>query len=143
MDTPLRGSLLIAAPTLLDPNFRRTVVFLAEHGDEGAMGLVLNRPTDTLVAEALPDLAELAGADQSVFLGGPVSLESVLVVAELEDPDDASELLFESVGFVQDAEAAARRGRVFVGYAGWSAGQLESELEEESWFVVPAEPEDL
>ena len=63
MSDSLRGSLLVAAPTLLDPNFRRTVVLLAEHSDEGAMGLVLNRPTDTPVTDALPDLAQLAGEE--------------------------------------------------------------------------------
>jgi len=143
MSESLRGSLLVAAPTLLDPNFRRTVVLLAEHSHEGAMGLVLNRPTDTPVADALPDLTGLAGDGQTVHLGGPVALESVLAVAELEDPADASELLFGDVGFVQEPEVAARRGRVFVGYAGWTAGQLEAELEEEAWFVVAAEADDL
>jgi putative transcriptional regulator len=143
MSDSLRASLLVAAPTLVDPNFRRTVVLLAEHNDEGAMGLVLNRPTDTPVSDALPDLASLAGDGQPVYLGGPVALESVLAVAELEDPEDASELLFGSVGFVQQPDVPARRGRVFVGYAGWTAGQLEAELEEEAWFVVPAEPDDL
>jgi putative transcriptional regulator len=143
MSDSLRGKLLVAAPTLVDPNFRRTVVLLAEHGDQGAMGLVLNRPTDTAVAGALPDLAGLAGEGQVVYLGGPVALESVLAVAELEDPADASELLFGAVGFVQEPDVAVRRGRVFVGYAGWTAGQLEAELEEEAWFVVPAEPGDL
>src|SRR6187431_504678 len=114
MSDSLRGSLLVAAPTLLDPNFRRTVVLLAEHSDEGAMGLVLNRPTDTPVTDALPDLAQLAGEEQVVYLGGPVALESVLAVAELDDPADASELLFADVGFVQEPDVPVRRGRVFV-----------------------------
>ena len=143
MSDSLRGSLLVAAPTLVDPNFRRTVVLLAEHSEEGAMGLVLNRPTDTAVAEALPDLAALAGDGERVYVGGPVSLESVLAVAELEDPADASELLFDSIGFVQQPDVPVHRARVFVGYAGWTAGQLEGELEEEAWFVLPAEPDDL
>ena len=78
-----------------------------------------------------------------MFVGGPVSTGSVLAVAELDDPDDASELLFGAVGFVQEPDVPVVRGRVFVGYAGWSAGQLESELEEESWLVLPAEPDDL
>ena len=106
------------------------------------MGLVLNRPTDTSVADALPELVPLAGEDP-VYVGGPVALESVLAVAELDDPDDASELLFGAVGFVQEPDVPVLRGRVYVGYAGWSAGQLEEELEEESWLVLPAEPDDL
>ncbi len=143
MNETLRGRLLVAAPILHDPNFHRTVVLVAEHGEDGAMGLVLNRPTDTSVADALPELASLTGEEEPIFVGGPVALESVLAVAELDDPDDASELLFGAIGFVQEADVAVTRGRVFVGYAGWSAGQLEAELEEESWLVLPAEPDDL
>ena len=142
MSDTLRGQLLVAAPILHDPNFHRTVVLVAEHGEEGAMGLVLNRPTDTPVADALPELVPLAGEDP-VYVGGPVALESVLAIAELDDPDDASELLFGTVGFVQEPDVPVLRGRVYVGYAGWSAGQLEEELEEESWLVLPAEPDDL
>jgi putative transcriptional regulator len=143
MSETLRGQLLVAAPILRDPNFHRTVVLVAEHSDEGAMGLVLNRPTDTPVGTALPELARLTGETERVYVGGPVSLESVLAVADLDDPDDASELLFDTVGFVQEPDVPASRGRIFVGYAGWSAGQLEAELAEESWLVVPAEPDDL
>jgi putative transcriptional regulator len=143
MADTLRGQLLVAAPILSDPNFHRTVVLIAEHGDEGAMGLVLNRPTDTPVGAALPELAPLAGDDDPVYLGGPVALESVLAVAELDDPDNASDLLFGTVGFVQEPDVPVLRGRVFVGYAGWSAGQLEEELAEESWLVLPAEADDL
>ncbi|NUT55848.1 MAG: hypothetical protein HOQ03_07685, partial [Thermoleophilia bacterium] len=138
-----RGQLLVAAPSLGDPNFRRTVVLIADHGDDGAMGLVLNRPTETPVGEAVPELSGIAGEEEPLYVGGPVSTSSVLAVAELDDPGAASELLFESVGFVQEPGVAVVRGRIFVGYAGWSAGQLESELEEESWLVLPAEPDDL
>ena len=143
MDETLRGRLLVAAPILHDPNFHRTVVLVAEHDDDGAMGLVLNRPTDTPVGDALPELTAIAGESDPVFLGGPVALESVLAIAELDDPEDASELLFGAVGFVQEPDVPVVRGRVFLGYAGWGAGQLESELAEESWLVLPAEPDDL
>ena len=143
MSETLRGSLLVAAPILRDPNFFRTVVLVAEHGEEGAMGLVLNRPTDTPVRDALPELSSIAGGRDPVYVGGPVATGSVLAIAELDDPEDASELLFESVGFVQEPDVDVVRGRVFVGYAGWGAGQLEAELEEESWLVLPAEADDL
>ena len=143
MSETLRGQLLVAAPVLSDPNFHRTVVLIAEHGEEGAMGLVLNRPTETSVGDAVPELSSIAGELEPVYVGGPVSTGSVLAVAELDDPDDASELLFGAVGFVQEPDIPVLRGRVFVGYAGWSAGQLESELEEESWLVLPAEADDL
>jgi len=143
MRESLRGQLLVAAPVLSDPNFRRTVVLIAEHGDEGAMGLVLNRPTETSVADAVPELSAIAGDEEPIYVGGPVSTGSVLAVAELDDPGDASELLFGAIGFVQEPDVQVVRGRIFLGYAGWSAGQLESELEEESWLVLPAEPDDL
>jgi putative transcriptional regulator len=139
----LKGNLLVAAPGLLDPNFRRTVVLVAEHGEAGAMGVVLNRPSETAVSEAVPELASLAGEQAPVFVGGPVAGDSLLALADVEDPEDASELVVGTVGFVQDPEVDARRGRVFVGYAGWSAGQIEAELSQESWFVVPAEPDDV
>jgi putative transcriptional regulator len=142
MSESLRGRLLVAGPTLLDPNFHRAVVLVAEHGEAGAMGVVLNRPSETAVADAVPELAPLADGDP-VYVGGPVAPGSLLALAELEDPDDASELVLDRVGFVQDPEAPVRRGRIFVGYAGWSAGQLEAELAAESWIVLEAEPDDV
>jgi putative transcriptional regulator len=142
-DSDLRGRLLVAAPSLLDPNFARSVVLIAEHAEGGAMGLVLNRPSETSVAEAVPELSHLSAEGEPVYVGGPVSTESVLALAEVEDPDDASELVLGDVGFVQDPGVVARRGRIFVGYAGWSAGQIEAELDEEAWIVVPAEADDV
>ncbi|HWG56514.1 MAG TPA: YqgE/AlgH family protein [Gaiellaceae bacterium] len=139
----LKGQLLVASPSLLDPNFHRTVVLVAEHGEAGAMGVVLNRPSETRVAEAVPELTSLAGEAEPVFVGGPVATDSLLALAQVEDPDDASELVVADVGFVQDADVAARRGRVFVGYAGWTAGQVEAEVDEGSWIVVPADVDDV
>ena len=140
MDT-LRGRLLLASPSLYDPNFRRTVVLVTEHTDEGAAGLVLNRPSETPVAEAVPDLAPLVPDDERVYVGGPVQQSAVLVLARFEDPDDAAQLVVDDVGFVPgDGDFAVlagttRRARVFAGYAGWGPGQLEGELEERSWMV--------
>jgi putative transcriptional regulator len=139
----LKGSLLVATPALVDPNFRRTVVLVAEHGEAGAMGVVLNRPSETAVAEAIPELVSFAGDEEPVFVGGPVAVDSLLALAEVEEPDESLELVVGAVGFVQDLEVPALRGRVFVGYAGWSPGQIEAELDEESWIVVPAEPDDV
>lgn len=139
----LKGSLLVAAPALLDPNFRRTVVLVAEHSEAGAMGVVLNRPSETTVSEAIPELTLLAGEGEPVFVGGPVAVHSLLALAEVEHPDDASALVVGAVAFVQDPAVAAGRGRVFVGYAGWSPGQIEAELDEQSWIVVPAAPDDV
>jgi putative transcriptional regulator len=145
----LTGQLLLASPALFDPNFRRSVVLITEHNDEGAAGLVLNRPSEATVGETVPDLATLAGDEEPVYVGGPVQQEAVLVLAEFDDPDDAARLVHDDVGFVPaDADfellaASTRRARVFAGYAGWGAGQLEAELEEDSWLVEAADGLDL
>jgi len=145
----LKGRLLLATPALFDPNFRRTVVLVGEHGEEGAMGLVLNRPADVTVGEAVPALAVVTGEEARVHVGGPVQPEAVLVLAEFEDPGAAASIVVGDVGFASsegDLElmaGATRRARVFAGYSGWGPGQLEAELEEESWLVEPAEGVDL
>jgi putative transcriptional regulator len=146
----LRGQLLVASPSLLDPNFRRSVVLVAEHSEEeGAMGLVLSRPSDTTVSEAVPQLEPLVEPGAVVHVGGPVESAAVLVLAEFDDPDAAATVVFDGVGFMaaesdpDDMAALTRRARVFAGYSGWGAGQLESELEEESWLVLDAEPSDI
>ena len=145
----LKGRLLVATPALFDPNFRRTVVLVGEHGEEGAMGLVLNRPSEVTVGEAVPPLAVVADPDSRVHVGGPVQPEAVLVLAEFTDPSAAATIVVGDIGFASsegDLESvgeAVRRARVFAGYSGWGPGQLEAELEEESWLVEPAEGVDL
>jgi putative transcriptional regulator len=147
----LRGKLLIASPRIVDPNFRRVVVYMAEHTDEGAMGIVLNRPAETTVGEAVPDLSWLAGDDgDAVWVGGPVSPASVIVLAEFKDPSEAALLVEDDLGFVpaeiEDRDtfaAGVRRTRIFAGHAGWGPGQLESELEEDSWIIEPAQRGDV
>jgi putative transcriptional regulator len=142
----LQGQLLISSPALVDPNFRRTVVLITHHDDEGAMGLVLTRPSDVRVADAVPELAGLSGADGVVYVGGPVQPEAIMALAEFDDPDDAVATVVGSVGFVPAEssveELSIRRVRVFAGYSGWGAGQLEAELEEPSWIVADAEADD-
>jgi putative transcriptional regulator len=139
----LRGMLLVAAPALKDPNFDRSVVFIAEHSEDGAMGLVLNRPSEAPVADAIPDLDWVAGSgDAIVFVGGPVAANGVIVLAEWEDPSKAVVLVDDDLGFVPgDAEdtdalaAAVRRARVYAGHAGWGPGQLEDEIADDAWIV--------
>jgi putative transcriptional regulator len=147
--TSLAGQLLVAGPALFDPNFRRTVVLVGEHGEDGAMGVVLNRPTAITVDEAVPALAELVGRSELIHVGGPVQPEAIVVLGDFEDPGLAGSLVFGSVGFLpSEIEEAAslgtlRQARVFAGYAGWAPGQLESELEADSWIVVPPVAEDV
>jgi putative transcriptional regulator len=151
MHESLRGQLLLSAPNLFDPNFRRTVLLIAEHTDNGAMGVVLNRPAEVTVGEAVPDLLWLRGVEgESVYAGGPVATDSVIVLAEFEDPEMAAALVVGDVGFVPastgDVEHLAsgvRRSRVFAGHAGWGPGQLDAEMDEKSWIVAPAEPDDV
>jgi putative transcriptional regulator len=150
MAASLKGQLLIASPSIHDPNFRRTVVYMTEHGEEGAMGLILNRAAETTVGEAVPDLAWLADEDAVVHVGGPVAPQSVVVLAEFEEPEQSALIVDDDLGFVPAevddttalAEALGRR-RVFAGHAGWGPGQLEAEMEEESWIVEPARREDV
>jgi putative transcriptional regulator len=138
----LRGKLLIAAPSLFD-FFRRTVILMVEHNEEGAFGLVLNRASETTVAEAVPVLSELAGADQPVRIGGPVGPDSVVVLGEFEDPEDSPKIIVGDIGVVDPEDGAElRRARVYAGHSGWGPGQLESELEGDAWLVEPASPED-
>ena len=146
----LRGQLLIASPAVHDPNFRRTVVLIAEHNEAGAMGVILNRPAEVTVAGAVPELEELADHDEAVHLGGPVGESSVTVLAELADLDAAALLIDDDLGFLgsqadEHAHLAdvVNRARVFAGHAGWEPGQLEAEMEEESWIVEPALREDV
>jgi putative transcriptional regulator len=146
----LRGKLILASPILRDPNFARTVILIAEHTDEGAMGLVLNRPADSTVSEAVPDLSWLAGDAEPVYVGGPVAETAVIVLAEFDRPELAGALVDGDLGFIgSDADdperldGAIRRARVFAGHAGWGPGQLEDELAEDAWIVEPPQRDEI
>ena len=150
MSDSLKGKLLVASPAIVDPNFHRSVVLLADHDEDGAMGVVLNHTAETTLGEAVPELAWLERDDAEVHVGGPVAPNAVVVLAELEQPDVSALLIEADLGFVSaDAvehdglEGAVRRARIFAGHAGWGPGQLEDELEEESWIVVDADREDV
>ncbi|HEX4718706.1 MAG TPA: YqgE/AlgH family protein [Thermoleophilaceae bacterium] len=146
MAESLRGSLLIAGPQLLDPNFRRTVVLVADHGEEGAMGVILNRPSGMTVADAAPDLEPLIGADAPIFAGGPVQPTSGVVLAEVAEADEpvfGDVVLVPGLGELADVVDGAGSIRVFAGYAGWGPGQLDGELERDDWIVEPARASDV
>jgi putative transcriptional regulator len=150
METDVRaGCFLIANPTLRDPNFSRTVVLLCEHNDQGSMGLIINRPTEHTVAGAISGMPERA--TQLLYWGGPVQQRLVLVlhrhkidVPEAREIVDGMALGSDSEALIHLLETAAHpdeRVRIFSGYAGWAAGQLESELQEKSWIVAPGRAE--
>jgi len=143
-----RGQLLIAGPSLIDPNFWRSVVLVVEHSEEGAFGLVLNRPSETSVGEAVPELDEMVDPGEPLFIGGPVQPSSVVILGQFEDPGDAALLAFADVGVLgaasslEEMSVGLRTGRAFVGHSGWGAGQLESELDRGDWILEPARVED-
>ena len=132
-----------------DPNFARTVVLVCEHSEDGALGLVLNRAGELLVAESAPELAELAGDDAVIDEGGPVQPDALLVLGDFEDASHAAIHVIGTVGLVGDSSdidelaAVTRRARVFAGYAGWGPGQLDAELARDDWFVAPAGIDDI
>src|SRR5690349_2872756 len=137
-----RGQLLVAGPTLLDPNFWRTVVLVVEHTDEGALGLVLNRPSETVVSDAVPELEEMIDGDDLLYIGGPVQPAAVIVLARFEDPSDSALIAFEDVGVLGSGDPTDSvgivEGRAFVGHAGWGAGQLDSGIGRGDWILGPA-----
>jgi putative transcriptional regulator len=161
MSESLRGKLLVASPQLTDGVFDRTVVFVIEHGDLGAVGVVLNRPGDTEVSHPLPTWWDRAGPPPVVFVGGPMRPRAVIclglasVPAEEIVEDAGFQPVFDELGVVdlsRDPETVpVARLRVFAGHAGWVPGQLEAEVEAGGWFVCEAtvmdavspEPEDL
>ncbi|MDO1480776.1 YqgE/AlgH family protein [Rhodococcus ruber] len=148
------GTLLVSATDLVEPTFRRTVVYIIEHGDVGSLGVVLNRTSDTAVQAVLPQWTELSAAPKALYVGGPVRRDSALCLGTLR------------VGVSVDGVPGVRRidGRVvmidldsdpaviaplvegiriFAGYAGWSAGQLDGELGNDDWMVISALPQDI
>jgi len=144
----LKGHLLIAGTSLVDPNFRRTVVLVGEHSEEGALGVILNRTADVAIVDAVPELTVFVEGLDQVHVGGPVQPSAIVVLADFVEPDRAGSIVLDSVGFLPaevdpDELGELRRARVFVGYAGWGPGQLESELEEDSWIVEPALADDV
>ncbi len=167
MSAPLaKGRLVVASPALEDPNFYRTVVYLLAADSDGALGVVLNRPSETLVDEVVPHWGIHASAPQVLFFGGPVQPNAAICVGrsvnarpadligplpEDDDSGDASGFapLLGSLGTVdlnrgpEDIAVAFAGLRVFTGYSGWGPGQLEDEIEAGAWFVVEGREADV
>lgn len=146
--TSLKGRLLVSSGGLFDPNFRHTVVLIGEHNDEGALGVVLNRPLGVSVEDAVPPLARLVDEGTALYQGGPVQPTSPVLLAEFAHGDLADLPVFENVGFlVGDVPADLRpgvlRARVYAGYSGWGPGQLEREMTEDSWIVADPRVDDV
>ncbi len=156
---PTVGALLVATPALLDPHFERTVVLLLDTDENGALGVVLNRPSAVPVGEVLPDWRDLVTEPDVLFQGGPVSTDSALAVGVSALVPGAGVVgdggpvgfrrLFDDVGLVdldtptEVAGPGLARLRVFAGYAGWGEEQLRDEIDEGAWYVVPSVRDDL
>jgi putative transcriptional regulator len=157
---PLKGRLLVANPAMPDPNFHRTVVLILAHQDDGALGVVLNRPSELDVDAPLPRWERLVADPPVVFVGGPVAPGAAICLARVPDPPGAPSALgdgqtvggwmpllgelgtLDLEGDPDDLAIEVDAIRVFAGYAGWGPGQLEGEIEAGAWFVVPAEAGD-
>ena len=144
------GRLLVALPALADPNFERTVVFVLEHDEDGALGIVLNRPTVTSVGDVLADWVGVVASPTLVFGGGPVEPQAVVGLALARvDADVAGQQGSGRIRTVdpnadpRDVAEEVEAARLFAGYAGWAPGQLEDELASDAWLVVDAQPTDV
>lgn len=147
----LEGRLLIAAPSLKDPNFARTVVLVLAHHDEGALGVVLNRPSELEVSQPLAQWAELAVPPSVVFVGGPVAPAGAICLAEVDHEVASTDTWKPLNGVLGTLDLAAdpasvgptvRRVRVFSGHAGWGTAQLEGEVAVGGWMIADARPDD-
>jgi Putative transcriptional regulator len=138
MPRSFAGSLLVAHPNMLDPNFRRTVLFISAHDpDDGALGVIINRPLDKQVAELVSEKPSEGLANVPVFLGGPVG-KNQLIIAAFEWENSEGLNLNHKVDLLQSSDAAGEKPSsicAFVGYAGWGAGQLEAEVKQKAWLV--------
>jgi putative transcriptional regulator len=148
------GSLLLANIDLLEPTFRRSVIYVVEHNDGGTLGVVLNRPSETAIHNVLPQWADLVSKPKTMFIGGPVKRDSALCLGTLRigvDPEGvaglrhvAGRIVMVDLDAEPDSIADVVEGvRIFAGYSGWTIGQLEGEIERNDWIVLSALPSDV
>src|SRR5271154_1497771 len=149
MAESLAGQLLLASPTLHDPNFMRTVVLIGVHSEQGAMGVVLNRPSEVTVGEAVPQLEHALDEQEPVYVGGPVQPSSIVFLAEFLEPSLAGMLVVGRIGFpapdagIEQLAHATARTRGVAGHGGWGRGQRDAERAGGDWIAHPAEPQDI
>lgn len=148
------GTMLLANTDLMEPTFRRSVIYVVEHNDGGTLGVVLNRTSETAVYNVLPQWAKLATKPKTMFIGGPVKRDAALCLAALRvgvDPNDApglrhvqGRIAMVDLDAEPDSIAPMVEGvRIFAGYSGWTIGQLEGEIERDDWIVLSAMPADV
>ncbi|MFV0494326.1 YqgE/AlgH family protein [Mycobacterium sp.] len=148
------GTLLLANTNLLEPTFRRSVIYIVEHNEGGTLGVVLNRSSETAVHNVLPQWAKLAAKPKTMFLGGPVKRDTALCLAVLRVGIEADgitglrhvggRMVMVDLDVDADSIAPAVEGlRIFAGYSGWTTGQLDGEIERDDWIVLSALPSDV
>lgn len=149
ISAPRRGCLLVATPQLEDPNFRRSVILIIDHGSEGSLGVILNRPSEISVDQIVPGWAASSSSAPRVFSGGPVQTNSLVALALASAPLRGATSVTEHIALLnleeepdiaqQDFENVC----LYLGYSGWSPGQLQAELQEGAWWTFESKPEDL
>ncbi|MGV9709839.1 YqgE/AlgH family protein [Gordonia sp. NPDC003424] len=148
------GTLLLASTNLLEPTFARTVIYIMEHNDGGSLGVVINRMSQTAVHNLLPQWTDIAASPRALFIGGPVKQDSALCLGVVKPgtdidafaalrPVDGRVVMVDLDGDAEELAEVLEGVRIFAGYAGWGIGQLEGELEEDSWMLASAMPRDL
>lgn len=145
---PAVGRLLVADRGMRDPRFAKSVILLIRYEDKGALGLIVNRPSDTKLADLLPEAEELKGRGDPVYVGGPVARDGMMLMLRSEDPPDEANHVFADIYVSPSRDILDRlviggdsNFRTYIGYAGWAPGQLEGELKREDWHVLPSDPE--
>lgn len=141
----LGGHLLIATPLIEHLPFHRSVVFVSEHDESGAIGVIVNSPSQLTVGEVLPGLSRYASDPAVIHLGGPVQTDTAIAVARSPSRVFARDTAIDDIGIVDPSEPPSDTTalRVFAGYSGWDPGQLEREIAEDSWWSISAQPEDV
>jgi putative transcriptional regulator len=147
---PAKGKFLVASRQLLDPNFSQTVVLLIDYQEHGAMGLIINRPSELKLSEALPEMQELQQRPDTIYLGGPVARNQLLLLIRTASPPEGSQQVFADIYLTSSPTVIERmikdskveeRFRLYAGYAGWGAGQLDNEIAMGGWHVMRADVE--
>lgn len=147
-----KGIFLIAVPELLDPHFHRTVVLIIRYERQGALGLIINRPTDIPLEQALPNLNGIKGIPASLFLGGPVSQDQIMALLYSKRPLDETQNVFDDVYVAGSLKPLAetlknpnpeKNLRIYSGYAGWGPGQLDGEVARGDWLIIDADSETI
>ncbi|MFA6923791.1 MAG: YqgE/AlgH family protein [Bacteroidales bacterium] len=143
---PVKGRLLLSEPFLNDFFFKRSVILLAEHNEEGSYGLIINKPANVKIKEILPDFPEF---DASVYIGGPVKTDSLFFIHTLGSQIANSELIVEGIYWggnfddlkklISDNNILPTEIKFFIGYSGWTPKQLEKELKENSWVITDSD----